>query len=1053
MEVLVNIENYNHANLLKQWKLNGDHYEENTMILYLVPEELNLLIKEGFSYEIKIHDLNKHYLNYWDHRDDYHSYSEIIALADSLALHFPSICFKQVLGTSMEGREIGALKISDNVSEDEHEAEVLFDAGIHGDESIGPEIAIRFARMLCLQYNNDPSITDLINDREIWIYYMVNPDGRANMSRYNHNGVDLNRDCGYMWDQWGGSTGAYSQIESKILRDFVLSHQFVIHTTYHSGTEFVSYPWSYRPDDTPDESHIDFLAALYSSSSNYPVLDYGQGFSGMYDINGSTKDSNYGIMGSVSWSMEISYVKQPPTSEISNYYNYNEPAMLEMIEQAGYGIKGMLSDAITGEPVAGMVFFDNGFPCFSDPQYGDYHKFIIPGTYSVKVTANGYESTSVENIIVSNENCTVVDIQLQPQEGHYAYRTISSRIPGNNFADEGDTRAFTGAPDNINYSTGQSGWIVIDMQYPIVDGPGDDITLFEGDDTPEGYTLFISQSMDGPWIELGTGEGTTSFDIYNMATPGSQYLKISDDGNGPGNVDNAGFDLDAIMIHPAPAQPSNPNPSSGQNNLDPFLTISWEAGYGGSPTWYKVYFGTDNPPTNIIDGDSTTSTSYELPVLDFETSYYWCIEAGNYGGSTMGEVWSFNTNQAPDEYFETGDYSLHNWQFSGDAVWSIDDENMFFGNYVAQSGTIGDNQSSSLSITLDVETYFSTYISFRKKTSSALNDKLQFLIDGEIMDEWSGMGLYSKEFYPVTEGLHTFEWKYIKNENATAGDDCAWIDYIYFPTLAPPTVNAGNDTAVCAGESMQLSGFATNYNSVIWETSGDGSFNDNVILNPLYTPGFDDIQSGSVTLTLTVTAGEELLTDLVELLIENPPATPQEPSGPDYVDLFYQQESTFEILSVPAATGYNWQLIPVDAGTMSGIDTTLIVQWNDTFEGTAQIQAKAFNNCGESDWSIEKNIQVYNSVGYTKLLSGEDHCIIYPNPTLGECTIEINIEKSQPVEIKVSDMMGAVLKQYSLSASGGTNNYFLNLESLVPGLYIITVNTENKLVNFHIVRI
>jgi len=206
--------------------------------------------------------------------DAYHSYQEIIDLADSLAANFPGICKKFIFGYSIENRQLVALKISDNVSIDEPEPEVMFDGGIHGDEVGGPENIIRFARDLCLQYGTDPTVTDLINNREIWLYLMVNPDGRVHDVRYNSNGVDLNRDWPYMWDAWGGSTGACSQVESKALRECMYSNQFVVHTTYHSGTEYISLPWSYRSDQPLDWAHINQLAGLYSSTSGYANLDF-----------------------------------------------------------------------------------------------------------------------------------------------------------------------------------------------------------------------------------------------------------------------------------------------------------------------------------------------------------------------------------------------------------------------------------------------------------------------------------------------------------------------------------------------------------------------------------------------------------------------------------------------------------------------------------------------------------------------------------------------------------------------------------------------------------
>ena len=193
----------------------------NLIRLYLVPKEYELFCKMNIPYQITVADLNQHYRHFWDNQDNpygYYTYDQIISIIDSLALNFPSICKKYLMGTSAGGRQLAILKISDNVALDEPEAEIMFDGGIHGDEVGGPQNIILFARELCLNYGVNSMYTDLIDNREIWLYPMVNPDGRVAMSRYNNYGVDLNRDCGYMWNGEGQSTGAFSQVESKTLR-------------------------------------------------------------------------------------------------------------------------------------------------------------------------------------------------------------------------------------------------------------------------------------------------------------------------------------------------------------------------------------------------------------------------------------------------------------------------------------------------------------------------------------------------------------------------------------------------------------------------------------------------------------------------------------------------------------------------------------------------------------------------------------------------------------------------------------------------------------------
>ena len=787
----------------------GDIYPNGEALIYLIPSEFSALQATGLRYQIEREDVKSFAENFWQLQDNtreaYHTYEEIVALADSLVETFPNICEKQLFGTSVQGRELGALKISDNVTLDENEAEVMFDAGIHGDEIGGPENVIRFARDLCREYGEDPTVTYLVDNREIWIYYMVNPDGRVADDRENANGVDCNRDSGYMWDAWGGSPGPFSQPESKALRACHYNRQFVVHTTYHSGTEYISCPWSYRASQCPDLTHILQLAGEYASSSGYSNMEYGQGCTGMYPINGSTKDTNYGMMGAISWSMEISYSKHPSVNEILTYYNYNKPAMLSMIEHAGYGLEGVVTDATTGDPVTAAVFVDDYFPCYTDPVFGDYHKYVLPGSYDIKIVANGYETQTITGVTVTENSSTVTDFQLQPLDGQYIYKVSSSQIPNNNTADEGDTPGVIGAPDDRNYSIGKNGWIVVDMQDVIPDGAGNDFVVHEGDTSPEGYTVYAGETMDGPWISLGTGNGTTEFDLATGGVVGTQFIKIEDDGDGIATAPDAGFDLDAVesiaevtgVYIAFLGFELDEMVGNGNGYIDPGETIDMLVSMRNNGSL----------PANDVEGVLSTTSDY-VTMNNGDVSFGTMVPGQEASGiftftvgteTPIGELISFdlevsansgsyNTNFFPScmvgvsiEDFESNSFNSFEWVFGGAADWVISTD-AYEGSYSAQSGDINDNQSTSLTLTADV--IADGNISFLRKVSSESGwDYFNFFIDNTQLGSWSGSSGWEEETYPVTAGNHTFKWEYSKDTSVSSGSDCGWVDYIVFPPI------------------------------------------------------------------------------------------------------------------------------------------------------------------------------------------------------------------------------------------------------------------------------
>ncbi|MBU1073787.1 S8 family serine peptidase, partial [bacterium] len=136
--------------------------------------------------------------------------------------------------------------------------------------------------------------------------------------------------------------------------------------------------------------------------------------------------------------------------------------------------------------------------------------------------------------------------------------------------------------------------------------------------------------------------------------------------------------------------------------------------------------------------------------------------------------------------FESGTLVVFPWATSGDADWFVTTDQVYEGAYSVKSGDITHSQSSVLSITLDV--LAAGNLEFYYKVSSESGyDYLSFSIDGGQQNAWAGEIDWTLASYPVDAGPHTFSWSYDKDGSVDTGGDCAWLDYVVFPTIAPPT--------------------------------------------------------------------------------------------------------------------------------------------------------------------------------------------------------------------------------------------------------------------------
>jgi hypothetical protein len=137
----------------------------------------------------------------------------------------------------------------------------------------------------------------------------------------------------------------------------------------------------------------------------------------------------------------------------------------------------------------------------------------------------------------------------------------------------------------------------------------------------------------------------TLFTINFTAAAGTSNLSWDTDGSDHSyyTVNNqvefpSNFTGSVVNCVPPPPCAINPAPAAGASSAATLL--SWQSG-GGSPTSYKVYLGTSNPPVNLVQ--TTSSTSFSPQNLIPNNHYYWKVVPANIGGEASDcPVWDFD---------------------------------------------------------------------------------------------------------------------------------------------------------------------------------------------------------------------------------------------------------------------------------------------------------------------------------------------------------------------------------------------------------------------------
>ncbi len=368
---------------------------------------------------VRLPDLAKEYATQlWEETKDsrdpmraYYTIDEYHSFMQQTAAQYPSICSLVQYGTSGQGRPLYMMKISDNVNQEENEPELKYVGSIHGNEVVGYDMLIRLIQLLTSEYGSNTRINNIVNNTELWINPMMNPDGYVLMQRYNAAGLDLNRNFPMPNGAQHPDGNAWG-VENMAMMDFSNDHDFDLSINFHGGSLVINYPWDYTYTLAPDNDLIREMALTYSRENQpmYNSTEFNQGITNgaaWYVITGSMQDWNYHYTDCIELTAEIGYQMWPPASSLDTFWAQNQESLLQYIEFAQRGVHGTVTWAGSTPLDATIAIAGNAKVMHTDMPLGDYHRLLLPGTYTMTVSATGYISQTQQVVVPETGGVTL----------------------------------------------------------------------------------------------------------------------------------------------------------------------------------------------------------------------------------------------------------------------------------------------------------------------------------------------------------------------------------------------------------------------------------------------------------------------------------------------------------------------------------------------------------------------------------------------------------------------------------------------------------------------
>nr|XP_046244867.1 carboxypeptidase D [Scatophagus argus] len=378
--------------------------------------------------------------------DKYYNYVDLTSRLRSLAQKYPHIANLSSIGRSVEGRELWVMRITKDPEVDSPgKPKFKYVGNMHGDETVSRQVLVYLVEYLLSQYEEEPRISELVNNTDIYIMPSMNPDGFEKSTegdcegggdgRSNAKNEDLNRSFPDQFDDTQVNPDHIPEVMAVI--KWIREKKFVLSGNLHGGTVVASYPFDDSAShqrqghysQSEDDSLFRYLALVYSQ--NHPVMKTGQpncpdsedetfkdGITNgaqWYDVRGGMQDYNYLYGNCLEITLELSCCKYPPASELHKEWDLNRESLLAYIEKIHIGVRGYVKEAISGSALTNVSIVVAGIRHnLTTGKYGDYYRLLLPGTYNITAVAPGYTSMTVPAVQVMEGKATELNFTLAP---------------------------------------------------------------------------------------------------------------------------------------------------------------------------------------------------------------------------------------------------------------------------------------------------------------------------------------------------------------------------------------------------------------------------------------------------------------------------------------------------------------------------------------------------------------------------------------------------------------------------------------------------------------